>query len=220
MNIEDLKDQLKEKGQEYWSQIEESNLYISLREKYDNLPPHWQKIVLSLSLLFIFYIVYSIPASFVSTSVEHEEFFVENRQLTRELIRAGRLAQTTQNPPPPPSFSSLQSQIQASLARHRVLDNQRRSIVQIENVASKKIVPKGIEQMGLKMGAQKLNLRQVVDVAEDLSKLNSSQLINMSLQADAQDPHYFSVDYELAAFSIPFEKEEPKDKKRKTKKRK
>ena len=57
------------------------------------------------------------------------------------------------------------------------------------------------------MGAQKLNLKQAIEVAEDIAKLNSSKLINMSMQADAQDPHYFSVDYEMATFSIPFDAE-------------
>ena len=207
MNIEDIKDQMRERGQELWSQIEESNLYITLRERYDSLPPLWQKTVAVLAVLFGLYIVLSIPQSFVAASSEHEEFFIENRLLTRDLIRAGRLAQTVRTPPPAPSFSSLQGQVQASLARHRVLDEQRRNIIQIQNVADKKLVPKGINQTGLKLGAQKLNLKQAIEVAEDIAKLNSSKLINMSMQADAQDPHYFSVDYEMATFSIPFDAE-------------
>lgn len=200
MDFESLKEQFLERFHFYKNQIQESEAYIQLKERYDNLTPQIQLLIKATSVFFIIYIFYSIPASFVASANENLSLFEEQRQLTRDLIRAGRIEKTTQLPPPAPSASDLSNQVDGILTREQILPEQKMSAAAKENVASKDLVPPSIKQSGIKVSLKKLNLRQIVKVGEALNNINSSRLMNIAIQADADDPHYFTVDYEVAAF--------------------
>ena len=203
MNFDDLKDQLKEKIQEIWNKIQESESYITLKERYDNLSPNIQKTVQIGVIVFVVYFIYSIPAGFVTSANERMDYFEENRTLTRDLIRAGRIARTTTMPPPAPDYTSLQQQVDSIMLRERVLAEQKKAVTPNNNIAPANLVPKSIQQTGLRANVNQLNLKQTIKIAEDISEINSSELINLYIQADNKDPHYYSVTYEVSAFSVP-----------------
>ena len=224
MNFEDIKDQLIERFQDLWLKIQESDLYIMARDRFESLPQNYQTAIKAFAGLLVAYFIYSIPASYMSASTELEESFAENRELTRELIRAGRLSRSIVVPPPAPGTSELQNQVQGVLTRQRVLKKQNPRVSEASNVASTSMAPKKIDQVGATAKAQKLNLQQVVYVGEDLNNLTGVKLINLAIQADKEDHHYFNVDYSVAAFSVPIKEDPPeepaKGKTRKNKKRK
>jgi hypothetical protein len=203
MDIESLKEQFVEQFKSYKSQIEDSESYIKLKEGYDKLTPNVQALLKAFGVFLVLYFFYSIPASYTSSAEEKMSLFEENREITRDLIRAGRIAKTTQLPPPAPSPQQLTSNIERNLKSQQVLPEQKLGITPMQNVASKSIVPKSIEQSGIKASLKKLNLRQVIKLGEDMNEINSSQLMNMVIQADSKDPHYYNVDYEIASFSVP-----------------
>ncbi len=203
MDFESYKEQLIEALKNFRNKVEDSETYIRLKERYDNLPAHYQKGILFTALFLSIYLIYSIPASFVSTAQEKLTYFEENRQLTRELIRAGRLARTIQLPPPAPSSEMLNTLIEDQLIKERVIPEQKMGTKPVTDLADTSLVPKAIEQSGLKTSLKKLNLKQVVRIGEGLSAIDSSQLMNIAIQADSKDPHYFNVDYEVATFSVP-----------------
>ncbi len=205
MDFEALKEQFIERFQAYKSQVEDSAVYITLKDRYDTLNPNMQNVVKYASLFFVIYFFYSIPASFVSSASEKMEFFEENRAMTRELIRAGRIAQTVQLPPPAPTASALTSRVNQVLEREQILPEQKMATTQKNTVASKSLVPKAIKQSGVKVSVKQLNLRQLIRVGEALNQIDSTRLMNIAIQADAKDPHYFVVDYEVAAFEVPRE---------------
>jgi hypothetical protein len=210
MDFDSIKEQLLERFNFYKTTIQDSEIYIRLKERYDTLTPPAQKAIKYSAIFFVVYFFYSIPASFVSSAQEKMTFFEENRQLTRELIRAGRIAKTVKLPPPAPTPAALKSEVDQIINAEQVLPEQKISTTPKAGVANKALVPKGIKEKGLKTSLKKLNLRQLIRVGEGLNKINSSKLINMTLQADTTDPHYFTVDYELASFDLP-RIEEPKD---------
>ncbi len=205
MDIESLKEQLQDNFALYKNRVEDSEVYIVLKERYDNLAPNIQNLIKYSALAMVCYILYSIPASFVNSAQEKMSFFEENRQLTRELIRAGRIAKTVQVPPPAPSASALTTKVNSILTEEQVLEEQKLASNTLKQVASKTIVPKSIEQQGVKTSVKQVNLRQLVRIGEALNQIDSSKLMNIAIQADAKDPHYYSVDYEVAAFSVPQE---------------
>ncbi len=208
MDFEALKEQFLDRFQAYKSQLEDTGIYIQLKERYDNLSPGIQQAVKYAGLLFVIYFFYSIPASFIDSANQKLTYFEDNRQMTRELIRAGRIAQTVQLPPPAPTATSLSSHVERVLAAEQILPEQKMSSTQKENVAAKTLAPASIKQSGIKLSLKKLNLRQLVRVGEALDQIDSTKLINLAIQADAQDPHYFAVDYEVAAFEVPRDSEE------------
>lgn len=223
MDFESLKEQITETLSQYWDKIQDSDLYIKLKERYDTLPPNGQMAILWGAGLFVVYFFYSIPAGYVSDAQEQLIYFEDDRQMVRELIRAGRIERTVQTPPPAPGQVQLQSQLESKLTQERILPEQKTAMNPVDKVAPNSIVPKSIEQQGIKTTIQKINLRQVVKLGESLDGIDSTKLMNISIQADQDDPHYFNVDYELASFSVPQEKPlEDKDskKKKKNKKRK
>lgn len=218
MDFEIYKEQFIEAFNTYKGKLEDNSTYIQIKERYENLPPQWQKTVIYVSVFLVSYFIYSIPASFVSSADDKMEFFEENRQLTRDLIRAGRIAKTVQLPPPAPSVDSLKSQMDAKLTQERVLPEQKTSTSDLKEVAAKSIVPKSIKQSGVKASMKQLNLKQVVKLGESFNKINGTKLMNLAIQADAKDPHYFNADYEVALFSVPqIKTENDSSKKKKSK---
>lgn len=203
MDIESLKEQAVDRFFEIKNKAQDTELYIRAKEAYDNLSPQIQKIIQIATGLLTIYFIYMIPASYVTAAEEKMGFFEENRQLTRELIRAGRIARTIQLPPSAPSASGLTSQVDAKLEQAKVLPEQKTATRPVDKVASTSIVPSSIKQDGVKTTVAKLNLRQVIQIAESLNEIKGSKLMNIAIQADSADPHYFNVDYEIAAFSVP-----------------
>jgi len=214
MDFESIKEQIVDRFFEIKGKIEDSELYIGLKERYDNLSPNAQigvKIAASfLSLL----VLYSFPAGYLTSANEKIEIFEENRQLTRDLIRAGRIARTIQLPPMAPTIENLTSQINSAIDKENVLPEQKGGVTPKLDIVQKSIVPATIKQTGVKANLKKLNLRQLVNLGESLHQIQGSKLINIAILADSKDPHYFNVDYEVAAFSLPIQQEEaPQNKK-------
>ena len=214
MDIESIKEQALDRFFEIKNKVQDSELYIRAKQGYDDLSPEIQKVVKYAAIVLAVYSVYLIPASYVASAEEKMTYFEGNRQLTRELIRAGRIARTVQMPPVAPSPASLSSQVDAKLKQARVLPEQKANVQPVDKVASNKIVPSSIQQSGVKATVQSLNLRQVIEIGESLNEISGSKLMNLAIQADQKDPHYFHVDYEIAAFSVPQAEPPPETKKK------
>lgn len=203
MDFETLKEQVLERFGFYKSQVVESELYIRAKEGYDTLNPNVQTLVKVGVIGFVVYFFYSIPASFVSSSSEKMSFFEENRELTRDLIRAGRISKNLQLPPPAPSPTQLTQRIEGFLTEEQVLEEQKQAITPKADIADKSLVPPTIQQNGVKASVKKLTLTQMVRLGEAMNRIDGGKLFNMIIQADNDDPHFFTVDYEVAAFSVP-----------------
>ena len=224
MDFEAYKEQFLESFNTYKNKVVESDLYIQLKERYDNLQPNVQTLIKVGASFLIIYFFYSIPASFVSASQEKMEFFNDNRDLTRNLIRAGRIDRHMPFPPPATSSSSMQSAVESKMRSLLVLPEQKLSLGPKSDVASKSFVHKNVIQNGLQAKFKKLTLKQAIKIAETMENVRGSELINLSIIADKEDPHYFNVEYEMASFSVkkPIKKIVPskKSKKKKSKKKK
>lgn len=155
MDFEVYKEQILERFETYKAQVQDSEVYIKLKEKYDTLSPNIQKAIKYGSAFLVVYFFYSIPAGYVSSAGEKIEFFEENRQLTRDLIRAGRVARTVQLPPPAPSGSVLKTEVENKLQSERILPDQRAGVDEATAIASKKLVSKEIRQSGVRARVKK-----------------------------------------------------------------
>ena len=61
MNLDDLKEQFLEQLNAYKERIQDTPVYNQIKERYDDLPPRNQKLVLISGILLVSYIVLSIP---------------------------------------------------------------------------------------------------------------------------------------------------------------
>ncbi len=220
MDIESLKENLIKKFNTYKSWLEDSEIYSRLGEFYHNLSPNIQKLVFYGFLFFVIYGIYSLPASYVSASREKLTFFEENRKLTRDMIRASHIAKTTPSPPSAPSTGQLRSDVENKIRVQQVITEQKKEISPLTRVSEPSLLPKKVKQIGLKINIDKLTLKQVVQLGESLDSIESSRLMNTTVQADKEDPHYFNVEYEVAGFSVPQPESRVKSKMKKREQRK
>jgi|GEM_PF-6730493 len=219
----DLKDQIVERLLEVWHRINENDRFIELKDRYQSLPQHYQSLIKTLGFLLLVWFLYKIPASYMSSSIDKEQAFEANRNLTRDVIHAGKLEQTIVAPTPGPKGSSLENQVQSILRGERILPEQIKPMAAQEKVASGKIITQKIDQTGLKVRLKDLNLEQMVKVGEKVDRIPGVRLINWVAQANSKDEHLFAVDFELASFSATLETgpiEKPSTKKKKKRKKK
>src|SRR5690606_11257578 len=88
--FKELFDQIKDTLIARWEQFQETDTYISLREKYDNLPPRGQKAVVFTTFAFSFLIIFSIPFGFFSTSQQSMLEFEDTKETIQDLLEVSQ----------------------------------------------------------------------------------------------------------------------------------
>ena len=200
MKWDDLKDQILQRLQSFWGEIQESSVYIQLKEKFDELSPTMQRLVLGGGLGFITLFILLIPLLGFLNSINTLSEFNDSRIALRDLVRLDRLKAQAPNAPEPPLAQQIQTQVQGILTEARLIPEQiqQNEAMSFEPVASSNLIPKGITVDGVQITLVKLNLTQVVDISHKLSVLPGVHLLGMDMKANAQDVHYFDVMFRLA----------------------
>lgn len=208
MNLDDLKDQLKERADQLGRQLQDSPVYIVLKEKYDLLSVSAQKLVLAGLAAAAAFILLFPPLSMILTASEQMEEFEDNRRLARDLLNVQRELKQGPNIPTSYPLSEMESRARSILQSAGLLTEQ---IAQVEVVSPRiaPIVSKAITSEAVLISLAKLNLRQIVDIGYSLQTIGPSvKLSQMKVQASADDDHYFDVLFELTSFSVPTEETE------------
>ncbi len=203
MAFEDLQERLVSQAKATWEKIEESSLYNQIKDRFENLSPLMQKIVLSLIAVAIVFTILSFPLHFYSASDEYLAEFEKKRDLTRELLKTARDA--TQVPPlsGTPESTDLQTRIQTQLNNAHLLPEQIRSIQSVNLPAS--LIPQNAISYGMEVSLAKLNLTQVVALGHMLSQIDATttKVKDMEMVPNAQDARYLDVIYRLVTFKVP-----------------
>jgi hypothetical protein len=208
MILDDLRDQLGERWQAALGQAQESSIYISLREKYDNLAPPMQKLTLFLGSVVMVFLLFLIPWSYISSGNTSLEDFENKKTTIRELFRVSRYSGELASAPPNTPPSVLQSRAQSELQQARLQPEQIKSVEEFDNSGpqASAIIPKSVIQKGIKVSLSKLNLRQVIALGSQLQTLERGvKMVGMDVMATSEDPHFFDVTYKLVTFTLPVE---------------
>lgn len=203
MAFEELKERIISQAKATWEKVEESSLYNQLKDRFENLSPVMQKVVVAGAAFVTVAILFSFPLGFYSTSSEMMSSFDEKRTLTREMLRAAREA--SQVPPlsGTPDSADLQSRIQSQLQSARLLPEQIRSVQTISLPAT--IVAQNTIAYGMEVSLSKINLTQVVSIGHLLSTMDSmtTKVKDMEMVPHPQDPRYLDIVYRLVTFKVP-----------------
>jgi hypothetical protein len=204
MGVEEIKEQLKEKWDEAVVKVSESEVFIQLSERYSNLSPIVQKVIVFSIVFFVGYFIYSVPAGFIASAGEKEASFQESRTLIRGLVRSAR------NPTVSPEtfngleFEEMRAKIDDIAKNNQVLDTQKGTAASAIKPLPETVVPRAIKQNGITYEFTKLTLRQAVAMSQQISSLHSNtKLAGVSIVADREDTHYFTVKYTLSSLSLP-----------------
>lgn len=204
MGIEEIKEQVKEKWDELVVKVSESDLFIQASERYSNLSPVVQKLLMFTLVFFVGYLVYSIPAGFIGAANEKEARFVETRTLIRGLNRSARNPVISPDQFRGMEFEEMRSRVDEVAKRIQVLDSQKGTPIVANKPLPANVVPSAITQNGLTYEFKKLTLRQAVAMSEQISSLHANtKLAGVLIEADREDPHYFTVRYTLSSLSLP-----------------
>lgn len=204
MTLDDVKEQLQEKWDDLSAKVTESDTFIQMSERYNNLSPLVQRVIIGAIAFFGLYMVYSVPAGFIDAAKEKEARFIESRQLIRGLTRTARNPQVSPDQFNGLQFEDMRTKINGVASRIQVLETQKGAVVNTNNPLPASVVPKAIKQNGLTYEFKKLTLRQAVALGEQISSLHkNTKLAGVSFDADPADPHYFNVKYTLSSLSLP-----------------
>ncbi len=206
MNLESLKERLLETWDTILEKVRESDTYIQLRERYQNLSPSMQKIVLWSSAVFSTLFLLFIPFTLISTSSESVESFENNVRLIRDLYRVQRELASTPMVPDPPASTEMSNQVRTLLTQSGLEAEQISGPREIspERDNTNALQPQGIAEHGIEVTLMKLNLKQVVDVGTKLSQLSGAlHLTALDMKANAQNDHYYDVIFRVTGFTMP-----------------
>jgi hypothetical protein len=225
MALEEIRERIISHSKALWEKIEESSFYNQLKDRFENLSPLMQKVVITVGSFSFVALLFSFPLGFYSNSREIMSVFDEQRTLTREMLKAAREA--SQVPPlaGTPDSSDLQARIQEQLKKIRLLPEQVRSVQVISLPAT--IIAQNIIAYGTEVSLSKINLNQAVSIGHLLSILESTttKVKDMEMVPHSQDPRYLDTVFRLVTFKVPQyqplfpaekEKKSPRNNKRKS----
>lgn len=220
MAFEDLKEKIASQAKQTWDRIQDHPIYINMRDRFENLSPVMQKVVIAASALTISLIVLSFPYGSLTTSSEYADNFEQTRTLTRELLKAARESSNIPIITPPSTVDMLQSAVQAQLQHANLLPEQIASITPFDPTSD--LIPKQLISYGLEVSLAKLNLTQVTELGYQLSIQGNDRgmtikLTDMEVKPNGSDSKYMDVIYRLVGLKVEefkpiFVAEPPKEK--------
>lgn len=213
MAFEDLKDRLKEEWQKSLDKAEESSVVTEIKDRYENLTPIQQKIMLGVTIGAALLVLFAIPYSSYSTSEDSLLEFTEKRQLIRELLRTSKEAKESPEIPVPPAVDELRAQAEGMLTTAQLLPEQIAGVT--AEGAQGGIVNSQLVSGNVRVAANQLNLRQIIDLGHEFSSISpSAKLKDLQITA-SKEPGYFDVVFKILVLKVkpkelPVEEEKPK----------
>lgn len=200
--LEEFKERLSQQLSAFWEQLQESSLYQQARDKYENLTPIMQKIVLVGAIAAFVMLLSLFPSSYFSNSSDSIASFEEKRNLVRDLLKVSRDANDAPDIPVPPDMMSLKSRIESNLQQAQLLPEQNRGVQIVTENSS--VVPAAMLLGTLKIELSQLNLRQIIDLGYQMQSISPSvKMLSMDMNANLQKPKYFDVVFKMIALNVP-----------------
>ncbi len=202
LGFDDLKERVSSQTGALWEQFQESSFFQQGRDKYENLSPVMQKLVLFGAVAAFVVALSSFPAGFFSSSNDSVANFEEKRNLVRDLLKVSRDANDSPDIPVPPDMMSLKTRIETNLQQAQLLPEQNRGVQLVTENSS--IVPAAMALGMLQVSLAQLNLRQVIDLGYQIQSISPSvKILDMEMTANLQKPKYFDVVFKLMALNVP-----------------
>lgn len=200
--FEDLKDQTKNRILILSDRLQESSLYVELKDRYENLNSRMQLLVrVSLSILILFGL-FSFIRSPLNLADENIASYQEKRELLRSLYKTSRASQEVPVLPVAPAIESIRLQVDSYVRQIGLIDSQ--IIGLFQDASQGQLIPTAMSEGGLKVQLSKLNIRQITDISHKLSNLNPSvKLVDLALNSNQEDSRYYDANWRLVALKIP-----------------
>jgi hypothetical protein len=203
--LKEIIDQLKDQVMARWDRFQESDTYISLREKYDNLPPKGQKLVVFSSFALAILIIFSIPYAWFSASQGSVAEFEDTKHTMAELLE---VSQEIKNIPPVSiavTSADLKMKVDRILSEKGLNKDQIAAVneTQFTNPQGSTLIPQQINASGVETNLKKLTLKQVVDLGFEFEHISPMvKVLNLEMKATPEDMHFYDVQFRVSSFSV------------------
>jgi hypothetical protein len=202
LDFASLKDQLKDQFKDLMDRIQESSLYIELRERFELLPSRAQKAIIFIAVLLTGLFMFSFPYGNLSTSWEYEDYYADNQGLIRDLLRASSTLKETSPLPSTGSAGAVEARVRQIIQELRLIPEQIGNI-QVIPGANSKLATGVVNQEAISVQIQKLNLRQVTELSHRLQTLGAGiQPLSLQIQRSSGQTHYYDVILRVFQFSL------------------
>ncbi len=200
-NFEDLKERIKSEVSRVVERIQESSTFNQVRDRFENLSPIIQKLIIVGIAFALLGLLISYPLTSYFSSSESIATYENQRDLIRDLFKIQQDAQNSTGMNPAPPAESLKAQIEDEFTKAMLLPEQ---ISSVSIAEIPKTLPKDHIENSLQVILKKLNLRQVVDLGHQMSSLHPAlKMVDLSMEANAQDSRYYDVIYKFVTLKIP-----------------
>lgn len=190
MLFEDQFEQLKEYYQSVESRALENSTVNSLRDKYSNLSPLLQKILLGAFCFLAVFLVLAGPIANYRSSVENMTAFETRNALTEKMISYQKKSKSAAPKPKEYNLTTFK-QATSDLAKSYSINFLPDQVSVATARPGKKMIP-AAEQNNFDVKTTKSNIDQVTALTYSLQKLNTSLSVeSLELNANREDSAYF-----------------------------
>jgi hypothetical protein len=203
--LKEIWDQLRDVLLVRWEQFQETDTYISLRDRYENLSPRNQKIAIYTFFAFLFLIAFSMPYSWFSVSRDSVSMFEETKDTIQELLQVSQESKSLPADGQSIGADEVKSRVEKILGEKGISKDQIVSVVQGQfvNPQGSILLPAQILAAGVDVNLHKLNIKQVVDLGYEFDHIAPLvKILNMEIRADKDDVHYYDANYRVSTFSV------------------
>ncbi|MFN8846307.1 MAG: hypothetical protein ACK5V3_17755 [Bdellovibrionales bacterium] len=201
--LQELAEKLSQQSQELLHKLQDSALYQKIKEKYDDLPQHLQRLVLVFLCAMGVFFVFSFPFDNWSRSSESLIQFQSQRDLINELHQVVKESAEGVVFIPAPPVGQIKTDIEMRLQQFQLSADQMGPL-QIDMATSDAIIPKNRQEGSIKVPLKKINLRQLVDIVSEVQRLHMGvKLINFKVDSNVSDPRYLDALLDFVVVKIP-----------------
>lgn len=190
-------DTLKEKFTSGVASQQDAKWMLAIKEKYEELPPNLQKVVLTGSILLVTAIFLWIPISPILDSQSLNSSYTEKRTAVSELLKLQ--SEMSQTPPirEAPPISTTKQKIDEELKKLNVGPGQIKESAEYNPGDYPSVVTHGLIYR-----LEHLTIRQVMDLTFAIEQSDSTVKIQgLDISAQTADPHYYNFSVKIVSFA-------------------
>ncbi len=203
MALEEVRERLSQQLKDLGGKIQDSPVFQSSKEKFDDLPANQQKVIVILLAVVVSFFLFSFPYENWSASSASVIEFEDRRELIRDLLKVTKETSELPSFTPAPELGQIKTDIEMRLQQFQLINEQIAGI-NVEMPANSNLIPTSRQEGGIKVMLKKLNLRQVVDITAQLQAMEPAiKLKNLSLDSNLQDARYLDAVLEFVVIKIP-----------------
>lgn len=214
MNLESIKEQLKEALQNLSNEIQENAFYQTQVEKFASLSSRVQKLIAVCACSLLALVLISIPYSYFSSSKENIKLYEQEKEIIDQLLDVARKQPSSSFMSHKMSSYQLKSKVEQIVGRLQLLPDQIGNISAIASVRRSLARPP-IKEEAVRVTLKTLNLEQIIKVGHELQTIAPLvKVTGLNIEPNADEQGYFNAEFKVSTFFVPIEEEKTRPKRK------